>query len=758
MAAVSETLRLALREHQSGRLPQAEQMYRQILRLDPRHADALHLLGVVEHQTGRHEAAVDSIRRAIASNRRVAAFHANLGTAYHALGKLDEAVESYRCALGIEPANAESHNNLGNTLKAQGKIDEAIASYQRALGINPQYAKAHYNLANALAGQRRFDEAVVGYRRVLEIAPGFVEAHYNLGIALEAQDRLDDAAVSYQRALEIRPDYIEAHNNLGNVLENQGKLDAAAASYRVALSVQPDYAEAHNNLGTVFKTRGMLEEAVACYRCALNIKPDYAEAHNNLGNALKSQGKLDKATASFRRALTLRPDRALWELRVAAICPVVPQSSQQIDRYRRKLLADLKSFSARDLSIDLSELSTSGAEPPLGLMYHGRNDRPIKEAYANVFRNGFPKETPTVRQGLPRIGFVVTGQHESIFLWFMGGVLEHWNSGLFDVFIVCSQAGAAKIRAAIRNPSIQILAIPNRFDRIVKVIRAAHFDLLYYWEVGTDSINYFLPFCRLASVQCTSGGIPVTSGIPEMDYYLSNELWETEDSDDHYSESLIRTKTSLVCPRRVALSEAPRTRESFGLAADQHLYLCAQKMEKFHPDFDPILAGILRRDGLGVVVLVEDRHRYAARALGARFAATMADVVDRIVFLPRQTYLDYLGLVAASDVLLDTLYYCGGSTTYQGLSLGAPIVTQPTRFQAGRSTLACYRKMEIDDCIALHPEEYVEIAVRLGTDVDYRAEVSGRISTRSALLFENLEAVRELERVFEQLIQEARSR
>ena len=79
MATISEALAIAIQHHQAGRLQAAEQIYRQILALEPNHADACHLLGVIAHQAGKHEIAVEYIGRAIASESDLCrSFHMQL--------------------------------------------------------------------------------------------------------------------------------------------------------------------------------------------------------------------------------------------------------------------------------------------------------------------------------------------------------------------------------------------------------------------------------------------------------------------------------------------------------------------------------------------------------------------------------------------------------------------------------------------------------------------------------------------------------
>jgi len=157
---IPETLSIAVKHHQAGRLRQAEQLYRRILQADPNHVDTLHLLGVVASHHGDHKSAIDYIGRAIAMNPQKAAFHVNLGVAYVAVRSFEKAVASYERALQLKPGYAEVYYNLGIALKEQGKPHEAAASYLRAVQIRPDYAEAHNNLGNALKAQGKLDEAV----------------------------------------------------------------------------------------------------------------------------------------------------------------------------------------------------------------------------------------------------------------------------------------------------------------------------------------------------------------------------------------------------------------------------------------------------------------------------------------------------------------------------------------------------------------------------------------------------------------------
>ncbi len=273
-ALIRATLQRALTFLQAGQPREAFQVYRQVLKIHPDHADALNLSGVAAFQLGDVERALKLIRKAIS----------------------------------VQPDHVDAHNNLGNVLKALDRLDEADAAYRRALEIMPDYVGVHFNLGIVLEALDRPDEAEAAYRRALELKPDFAEACLNRGNALKAMGRLHEAISAYQRALEMAPDHADGHNNLGSALREMGELDEAAAAYRRALEIEPRHVDAHYNLGIVLQEQDQLGDAIASYRRALEINPAFAGAFVNLGYALQKSGRLDEAIDTYRRAIGIAPN------------------------------------------------------------------------------------------------------------------------------------------------------------------------------------------------------------------------------------------------------------------------------------------------------------------------------------------------------------------------------------------------------------------------------------------------------------------
>lgn len=252
--------------HNSGRLADAEKIYRDVLQKDPRNADALQLLGLLAHQTGDNERAVELIRKAITIRPR-AEFYVNLAQAYRALGQMREGHEACQRAVQMAPNIPEAWNNLGTSFKDQHRTAEAIEAFRKAIALRPTYAVAHSNLGNALAQLNQFAEAEQSLRRAIELDPRYAGAQTNLGHLLTQLGRLDEAVEWCRRAVATDPKLGPAYTNLGTALHRQGFMDEGDEVYRRAAAMDPTNALLHENLLGAFNhaSRATPEQSLAAH-------------------------------------------------------------------------------------------------------------------------------------------------------------------------------------------------------------------------------------------------------------------------------------------------------------------------------------------------------------------------------------------------------------------------------------------------------------------------------------------------------------
>jgi len=327
--SIEDAVDLAIQYHQAGQLAEAESIYRRVLQVDSRHADALHYLGVISHQQEDAETAVELISKAIQSSPDNASYHSNLGEAFRALGRFDEATAAYEKALAIDPGFAMAHNNLANVLADSGQKEDALARYNRAAALLPDDPEIQLNRANLLMELAQSREAVEAYRNLIKQFPQFPVVWNGLGLALEALEKLEDARQSYEKARDLAPDYEEAEANLVRVQWSilhadlavadqhraNGDWSAAAPVYRKVVDRQPDNAAACFGLAVCELEQGDGGAAIDLLERAVRIQPFFEDAHAALGAALivKQEagiGSEDQPVSAAQTAIAIAHFRA----------------------------------------------------------------------------------------------------------------------------------------------------------------------------------------------------------------------------------------------------------------------------------------------------------------------------------------------------------------------------------------------------------------------------------------------------------------
>lgn len=308
-AALSALFAQALTLHQQGRLDLAQRRYEEILRIAPRHFDALHLSGVLAAQMRDFERAGELIRRALKIKPDFAEAHFNLGNSLMDLKRLEAARSSYERAIACRADFAEAHCALGNLCAQLNRMEAALRHFGRAIALRSYYAAAYVGRAAVLQRLSQLQAALGDYNRAIELKPDCVEAYCSRGNLLMELQQPATALADYERSVALNPRDAEAHCNRGEALRQLGQLEAALASHDRASAIKPDFAGAHCNRGVVYYDMLRPDDAVACYDRAISINPDYAEAHCNRAFALLLAGDFERGWHEYewRWDATRRP-------------------------------------------------------------------------------------------------------------------------------------------------------------------------------------------------------------------------------------------------------------------------------------------------------------------------------------------------------------------------------------------------------------------------------------------------------------------
>ncbi|TDY21173.1 Flp pilus assembly protein TadD [Paraburkholderia sp. BL6665CI2N2] len=319
-----EVFDAALAAHRNGRLSDAERGYRALLQDDPRHSDALHLLGLIVWAKDSTTEAECLLREAIAI-REDAVYLTNLANLLAESGRRQEAESMLHRALAIAPSYALAHYNLGTLLAETNRFDEAERALRDALACDAQLQEAWTNLGNLLIKCERHTEAVDAYRRALHLDPEGAAAHRDLGIALTKASRFTEAEVALQDAIQRDPHCPEAHADLAAVYVYTLRWIDAETACRRALSLDSTHLNALCNLAKVLCKTDRLEEAETVLRRNIltesndhgansgdtndhacpQRRAQYAGALHLLGVVLLERGETDEAQQLFRSAISI---------------------------------------------------------------------------------------------------------------------------------------------------------------------------------------------------------------------------------------------------------------------------------------------------------------------------------------------------------------------------------------------------------------------------------------------------------------------
>ena len=514
------------------------------------------------------------------------------------------------------------------------------------------------------------------------------------------------------------------------------------------LRQHPTDASAWVTMGNLRQDQNRQAEAIACYERAIAADPKLTAARQNLGYVLSNQGYPERSRDVFRELLALDPS-PMNGLLASSVLPVVYRSNEELQRWRHDQESLLQDMSLKGVVVDASRqlIPTAFFWP-----YQGLNDRSLMELRGTIVRgrNAVAARdqatTNNAAAGRIRVGFLSAYFRNHTIGRLNIGRIEQLNRSRFHVTICSAGGGDDDVSDRFELAADEFVVIPRDVPAAVKTIASLDLDVLVFADVGMDALCSTLAYNRMAPVQCVTWGHPETTGSQFIDYFLSSELLDEESSQDHYTETLIRMPfTGTYYERPLIPPNSRSTRGRLKLPEDRHLYACPQSLFKFHPDDDTVLGGILEADPEGVLIVIEGRVPEWTARLKARWDKTLGRLTSQILWIPAIAHAEYLSLLHECDVMLDPLHFGGGNSSYEALAMGTPVVTLPSSFLRGRITAGLYRKMKVMDCVVGSPDEYISLAVRLGTNREFRRSVSEKITTASRVLFNDQAEVRCLE-------------
>jgi protein O-GlcNAc transferase len=707
-------LKRAVELHSRGDPQQAAALYADILRTEPGHPDALHLMGVTETQMGRAESGLALIAKSLTVNPHQPVAISNQGNAYLALNRPAEALASYDRALNLAPDYPLAVFGRGNALATLGRPEEALSNFDRALHLVPRFAAALNARGGVLVKLKRYAEALGAYDRALELSPMLAQAHLGRAGALLGCEERAQALRSIDRALECKPDYAEAFLERGHVLSELGDTAAAIDAYDRAIDCNTTLAVAWFGRGLALSMQARHTEAAESLRRALQFDPAYPYAAGaRLHAQLQVADWSDHAASS--RAISEcagRDDRADFPFSFLAICdspPLQLKCARQLAALQPAATPLFAGGGSRHERIRIAYISADFLEHPTSYLMAGvfeRHDRRRFEAIGIALRED--EQSPTARR--------------------IRAAFERW--------IPASSLSAEKLARLIADLKVDIAV-----------------DLMGY--TGEHRAGVFAH--RAAPLQVNYLGFPATTGSPHIDYLVADGFLIPEERQCDYSECIAYLPECFQAndDRRIAAFGAP-TREQARLPAAGFIWCSFHSTYKLNPPLFDIWTRLLLAVPGSVLWLlggkpeIEDNLRREARRRGVD--------PERLVFAQPEPYPRHLARLPLANLCLDTYPFNGGATTSDALWVGVPVVTCSGASYAARMSGSLLTALGLSSLAAPSLVEYERLAVRLAQDPGRLEGIRAALARQKTVspLFDTDRFCRHLEAAFIAMVERQR--
>ena len=718
-----------LSNHQKQNYSEAEKIYNEVLKLSPNNAIVFYLLGTLMAQNNKNDLAEELLKKSIK----------------------------------INPKNADAQYNLGNVFQKQKNYSDSISSYYNAIKIYPKYIKAYYNLAEIFSEQNEYEKSIIQYKKILEINPKHLQTINNIGIVYVKSKDFINAEKFFKKATSEDPNNAEFFYNYGTVLQEQKKYEEAIKEYKKALSLKPIYPKTLNNMGLSYKKLNKFIEARQSYEEAINQDPNYALAYKNLGNILDLMCEQYGAIEAYNKSIKLNPNNLSTRWALLNTFPIIYADNNSILEFKEKFLKNIISinnFLDTNISLSKEEIFKGVLNSAnFYLHYQGDNDIEIQKKYAGLIerlsimaypnlhnQTNYNKNNNNIKVGFLSSTCFIDHSVSSV----VRNLILKLDKKKFEIYIYHIAEESDEITDKFKKNFKNFFSI-NNVDDIIKKISQDQLNILIYPDIGMDPKIQLLASLRLANAQCQTLGHPVSSCFKNIDYFISSELMENENSNKDYSEKLFALSGTGQCYEYPKIKTTPEKKFN----KKETIFFNLQNLFKLLPNDDDLYLEIIKKIENCKIWFIEGKNTSITSLYRERlkklFDKNNVNFENNIVFKPRKSQSEFFKLIDNADIVIDSLNWSGNVTTHQAIAMNKPVISMPGKYMRARHTYALLRKIELDETIANSKIEYVKIAEKLAKNWGYRQKIIEKIKRNKKTLFEDLSPVKSLEKFLHQI-------
>jgi protein O-GlcNAc transferase len=679
----STILNLAIAEDRTGSIDHARHLMQHVADRLPDWDEPVVRLAESLRAAGETTAAEEAYRKALELNPTRTQTLIALSGLLLMREEAEEARDLLMRCCGIEPENAEAWNTLGLALRMGGEPGLALSAFVRAQGLLPDCLSYVLNGVDIAEAAKEADSELARLAVACDQNPLNIVLQVGRGVLLERMGRRPEAIDALEAATELAPEEPEPLRLLAGMLTRSNQTPRAEAVLRRLIAMDPNALEIGNNLAVILTRLQRHVEAEVVLHGLLDRHGTHESVLCNLANVNVALGLHDEAVEFAHQAINLDPSAMMPRL---TMCNTLPY-------HDRTTGASLLS-AMRDCSTVLSRVP----QPPLS--------------------NSADPDRPLV------VGLLSGSLETHPVGWLTVAGIETLDRDRFGVICLAQSTMQDFIARRFRRASREWVQVDCMTDAtLTEAARARNIDILI--DLGGYGHAGRMPACanRLAPVQIKWVGMQShSSGLAEMDWFLT-DWWETPGGfETLYSEKLLRLPDGYVC-----YSPPPYAPDVAALPALKNGFVtfgCFNSLAKITPRVIETWVEILRR--LPTARLILKTHQLSDRSTadGFRTAFTTRGLAsDRIELRGSSDHRTFMGQYGDVDIVLDPFPYSGGLTTCEALWMGVPTITLPGEIFASRHSLSHMSNVGLGDWMAGSIEEYIGMAIARASNPGALAEL-----------------------------------
>ncbi|MEH2195532.1 MAG: glycosyl transferase family 1 [Nostoc sp.] len=555
---------------------------------------------------------------------------------------------------------------------------------------------------------------------------------------------------------------LESWQRWGDYFADSELPENAIPYYSKYLSSCPYQIDYYLKLSNIFYKTGQMQATIETLQNGISHCPQAEELYFWLIIRLKQSQKYLEARNFAQEVTDKFPENYIFKMLSHLMLPVIYHTPDEIDTYRAWFQHGLEKLIQTINSPGEEKKALTGIRNHTNffLAYQGKNDVLLQQQYGQLVHQIMAANYPQWIRDRP-ISCISNNQrikigYLSYFLCGWSGTvlflnwLKYADNQNFEIYSYHIGHQVDPATQLFQSCSTKFYHLPNNLEQVCQQVIDDNLDVLIFPELGMDATTLCIAGLRLAPIQCMAWGQPVTSGLPTIDYFLSSELMEPVNGQDHYTEKLVRLPGVGISYPAIKVDSIRRNRLFFGLREDAVVYISSQAGYKYLPQHDYIYAEIARQVPNSQFMFL--RSGISQERLKRVFAAVGLDSLNYCVFSPVLPRDDYFDLLSLADIYLDTFDWAGGNTTLDAIACHLPIVTCPGEFMRGRHSYGFLQAMGVTETIADDASQYIKIAVRLAVDIDWRSSIREALKLSINVLFDNPTPTQNLEAFIKQAI------